>query len=221
MRFIYSSQTAKVQATSSEWKLHFPNASYHLSNSFSCSQEASYATIYVTSATDFLVVEYRWNKTLFYNKHSKILHRISIVYNPGPVKWINHVWLTYLLLVSALLWALFPKHYLLSLWGSVLTYTFLLKASVSPQVIKLHQVSLPWYEITNMNWDKLPEKAGKAFKIKLHRAASTVSKLTELLRQRNHLLDQKLVYKNIPKNDADSSRPETKQVHKAATIYLL
>lgn len=77
--------TAKVQASSSKRKSHFPNASYHLSNSFSCSQEASHATIYVTSATDFLVVEYRWNKTLFYNKHSKILHRISIVYNPEPV----------------------------------------------------------------------------------------------------------------------------------------
>lgn len=157
MRFIYSSPTAEVQATSSKWKLHFPNASYHLSNSFSCSQEASYATIYVTSATDFLVVQYRWNKTLFYNKHSKILHRISIVYNPEPVKLIKHFWLTYLLLVSALLWTLFPKHYLLSLWGSVLTYTFLLKANVSSQV-KLHQVSLPRYEITNKSWDKLPEK---------------------------------------------------------------
>lgn len=28
---------------------------------------------------------YRWNKTLFYNKHSKILHQISTVYNPEPV----------------------------------------------------------------------------------------------------------------------------------------
>lgn len=74
--------TPKVQATSSKRKSHFPNASYHLSHTFNCSQEASYATIYITSVTDFLVVEYRWNKTLFYNKHSKILHRISSVYNP-------------------------------------------------------------------------------------------------------------------------------------------
>lgn len=77
--------TPEVQATSSKWKSHSPNASYHLSNTFSFSQEASYATIYITSATDFLVVEYRWNKTLFYNKHSKILHRISTVYNPERV----------------------------------------------------------------------------------------------------------------------------------------
>lgn len=78
--------TPEVQATSSKLKSHIPNASYHLSNSFSCSQKASYATIYITSATDFLVVECRWNKTLFYNKHSKILHCISTVYNP---EWVT------------------------------------------------------------------------------------------------------------------------------------
>lgn len=42
------------------------------------------ATIYVTSATDFPVIEYRWNKTLFCNKHSKILCRIQTAYNPEP-----------------------------------------------------------------------------------------------------------------------------------------
>lgn len=38
-----------------------------------------------------------------------------------------------------------------------------------------------------------------SFKIKLHRAASTVSKLMEFFRQGNHLLDQKSADKNILK----------------------
>lgn len=44
-----------------------------------------------------------------------------------------------------------------------------------------------------------PQAGRVSFKIKLHRAASTVSKLMTFFRQRHHLLDQKLVDKNILK----------------------
>jgi len=143
--------TSQVQATSSKRKSHFPNASYHLSNTFSCSQEASYATIYITSATDFLVVERRWNKTLFYNKHSKILHRISTVYNPEPVT-LNKTLLTNVSAANQCpMTSTVSSTSLTQLMGFNTAHNiFLLKAN-SPENIKLHQVSLLQYAITKIN----------------------------------------------------------------------
>lgn len=158
---------SEVHVTSSKWKSHFSNASYHLSDTSSCSQEVFFMLPYTLHLQQiFLLQSPDGIKHCFITNIPKYRAEFKLCTIQNQLLWTEHFILTYLLLNSALLQELFPKHP--SVYNvQCCIYTFLLEVKVSPQNTKLLQVySTKWQksELTGTNyWKSMQLAIGQVF----------------------------------------------------------